>query len=124
MKKKVGVDGGEGLSHNPFAGLKVSGAGAQPTPAEKQPTAKAVKESAFAAKVVVRRENKGRGGKAVTRVSGIQPDARPAMLKRMKKALGCGGSIEGEDLVLGGAIVDRAAQWLSEAGATNISTSR
>ena len=45
------------------------------------------------AKVVVRRERKGRKGKTVTRVSGFGTDAA-GWARRMKQELGCGGSVD------------------------------
>lgn len=71
-----------------------------------------------AKKVVVRRERAGRGGKTVTVVEqlGLDAPALTAMAKRMKKALGCGATVEGEALVLLGDLEERAAAWLEKEG--------
>ncbi|MFK7990593.1 MAG: translation initiation factor [Sandaracinaceae bacterium] len=103
------------LSHNPFASLG--------TPAESAPTAAAPAEPdldtratpGFDAKVVVRREKKGRGGKTVTRVTGVRTPK--AVMQAMKRSLGCGATLEGEDIVLLGEVGDRAAAWLEQEGA-------
>jgi translation initiation factor 1 len=66
-------------------------------------------------KVVVRRERSGRGGKTVTVIEGVG-QGREDVAKRMKKALGVGARVEGEDVVLQGALEDRAAKWLEDNG--------
>lgn len=67
--------------------------------------AKPVREPAMGpARAVVRMERKGRGGKEVTAVEqlGIKPDELERWLKELKNALGCGGVVEGDALVLQG----------------------
>ena len=55
-------------------------------------------------RAVVRLERSGRGGKEVTVVEhlGIAASARDEWLKALKAALGCGGTVEDERLVLQG----------------------
>jgi translation initiation factor 1 len=77
-----------------------------------------------AAKIVVRREKKGRGGKTVTRVSGLTADERAPLAKQMKRVLGCGATVEGDDVVLLGSLVDRAADWLEARGARRVVRAR
>ena len=72
------------------------------------------------AKVVVRRERKGRKGKTVTRVTGFAADQAPAWARRMKSELGCGGSVESDDVVLAGDLGDRAVAWLERAGVRRV----
>ncbi len=74
----------------------------------------------FADKIVVRRETKGRAGKTVTRVSGIPAKDLQSLAKEMKKAMGCGATVEDADLLLLGSLVDRAADWLLKAGAAKV----
>lgn len=76
----------------------------------------------FGPKVVVRRERKGRGGKTVTFVEGVllQGEALESFARDMKRALGCGATIEGGAVVLLGDIADRAAEWLSANGAPRV----
>lgn len=38
----------------------------------------------------------------------------------MKSALGCGATLEGDDLVLLGSLVDQASRWLEREGARNV----
>ena len=56
------------------------------------------------ARAVVRMERKGRGGKEVTVVDqlGLLHRDLEVWLKALKNALGCGGLVEGETLVLQG----------------------
>jgi translation initiation factor 1 len=56
------------------------------------------------ARAVVRIERSGRGGKEVTVVEhlSLSPKDREAWLKALKAALGCGGVVENESLVLQG----------------------
>ncbi|MBM4279287.1 MAG: translation initiation factor [Deltaproteobacteria bacterium] len=74
----------------------------------------------FLDKVVVRHERKGHGGKTVTVVSGIAPAARDALCGALKKALGCGARVEGDDVVLQGELVDRAIAFLQARGAKKL----
>ena len=70
-------------------------------------------------KLVVRRERKGRKGKTVTRISGFGADAA-AWARRMKRELGCGGSVEDEEVILAGDLGDRAVRWLESTGASHV----
>ncbi|MCA9610150.1 MAG: translation initiation factor [Myxococcales bacterium] len=121
---KIDTAKGSGLGHSPFAAL--AGLAAPPAPVEEAPADEAPAPGAgprFPHKVVVRREKKGRGGKTVTRIQGIPEAEREALAARLKKALGCGAAVEGEDLVLLGSLVDRAADWLEAEGAKRVSRS-
>jgi translation initiation factor 1 len=112
------------LTHNPFTAL----AGIpSPSPTSISPAAPSAKPAPpakpapkFDRKLVIRRELKGRGGKTITRISGLPPNQRDALLSRLKKKLGCGAVVEGEDVLLLGDLLDRAADWLAEQGAPRI----
>jgi translation initiation factor 1 len=73
-------------------------------------------------KVVVRRERKGHGGKTVTRVEGLAPlgAAVDDLAKRLKKALGCGATVEDGAVLVQGDQVDRVAEWLQREGARRV----
>ena len=84
--------------HNPFAALApVRG----PAPAVAKPRAAAGKSYPRA---VVRMQRAGRGGKEVTVVEQVPltPAEREQWLKALKAGLGCGGTVEGDTLVLQG----------------------
>ena len=102
-----------GLTHNPFAALRGGAPAPEPTK-EDAPQPRAAESLEVGGRPVVRRERRGRGGKTVTRVEGLGL-ALPQLdelSKELKRALGCGASVEGEDLLLQGALVERAADWL------------
>ncbi len=106
--------------HAPFEGLRerlgIPGAPAGPAP-----------EAASAARpgparAVVRFERKGRGGKAVTVVEklGLAPRALEAWLGDLKRALGCGGQVEGDALVLQGDLRERVRPLLEARGVRKV----
>lgn len=74
-------------------------------------------------RAVVRYERKGRGGKEATVVEqlALSPRERAEWLLAMKQALGCGGTLEGEALVLQGDQRTRVRTWLGARGVSRIS---
>jgi translation initiation factor 1 len=75
------------------------------------------------ARAVVRMERKGRGGKEVTAVEQLGLPARELVhwLKDLKAALGCGGAVEGDALVLQGDHRKRLPELLAARGVRKIS---
>ena len=73
-------------------------------------------------RAVVRIERKGRGGKEATLVEKLElpPAALQAWLDEAKRALGCGGALEGGALVLQGDQRDRVARWLEGRGVRKV----
>jgi len=110
--------------HNPFGalasltGIQPEPAGGLPSPAAPNPTGPAAPSTRAnspksapkspsgpgPARAVVRLERSGRGGKEVTVVEhlGLTPAQREVWLKELKSGLGCGGTVEGDALVLQG----------------------
>ncbi len=76
----------------------------------------------FAGKIVLSISRKGRGGRTVTIVSGIRGGEAilDELCRELKKALGCGASVEGETIVVSGDIIDRTRSWLEEKGAKRL----
>ncbi len=104
-------------------GLTVSEPVTQPAPAPAAPTASSTTvDLTRARKVVLRRERKGRGGKTATVVSGLGLRARDleTVARTMKRALGCGAHVEGDDVVLHGDLAERAQAWLAGQGVAKI----
>jgi len=104
--------------HNPFGALRdklgdlPDGPAPRPAPPPKGP-----------ARAVVRMERKGRGGKEVTVLALAGPDKiglPPAELGRwcreLKQALGCGGAVDGELIVLQGDLRPRIGAVLDARG--------
>jgi uncharacterized repeat protein (TIGR03833 family) len=110
------------LTYSPFAALadvvraSANAVAEQPAPTVVDPPSALVGEG----EVRLRRETKGRGGKTVVRVTGLPAHQLTALVPQMKKALGCGATIEGPDLVLLGSVEERAAEWLRQAGAERV----
>jgi translation initiation factor 1 len=74
------------------------------------------------ARAVVRMERKGRRGKEVTVVEqlGLPAAQLDAWLKALKAALGCGGTLEGQALVLQGDHRPRVKELLEERGVRRV----
>ncbi len=74
------------------------------------------------ARAVVRMERAGRGGKTVTVVEklALPPRELTAWLGDLKRALGCGGVIEGGALVLQGDTRERVGAWLEQRGVKKV----
>ncbi|MCA8978491.1 MAG: translation initiation factor [Planctomycetes bacterium] len=70
------------------------------------------------ARLVVRRERKGHGGKTATRVQGFALDEseRSALVKEAKRALGCGARWESDELLFQGDLLERVAKWFEARG--------
>jgi translation initiation factor 1 len=113
----------EPAANTPLAGLMQSKGF---TASEEKPEAPAAKPGAIdlskIGKIAIHRERKGRGGKTVTIISGIQrpPDQLERIAKEMRKSLGCGSTIEEGSIVLLGDIAPRAYAWLQAHGAKQI----
>jgi translation initiation factor 1 (eIF-1/SUI1) len=73
-------------------------------------------------KLTVSRERKGHGGKAATVVSGLGLPARDleGVARALRRALGCGASIDGDRLVIQGEQVPRVQAWLGAQGARRV----
>jgi translation initiation factor 1 (eIF-1/SUI1) len=128
---------GRALKHNPFGALSGSRAqrdAAASTPRSALPDAasspvvadRAVETKKSRGRVVLRRETKRRGGKAVVVVAGLRAHARlaeseiAALAQDLKQQLGCGGTIErvssDTEIVLQGDQPARVAELLRARG--------
>jgi translation initiation factor 1 (eIF-1/SUI1) len=96
---------------------------AAPVPAAPAATQPAdVPDLARCGKLVVRRERKGHGGKTATVVAGLGLPARELerLARALRRALGCGASVERDLLVLQGDQAPRVQAWLAARGARRI----
>ena len=95
-----------------------------PEPAAPAPASADAEKIDFggATKVVLRREKKGRGGKTATVVEGIKrpPSALERIARDLRKALGCGASVEGDTIVVQGDMAARIEPWLIARGAKKV----
>jgi len=99
-----------------------SGAGASSSGADANSASKAKPAKTYPGRVTVRREKKGRGGKAVTIAEGPGLSGHPleTYAKELARALGVGGRVEENALVMQGEQVERVAAWLEARGFTNV----
>ena len=109
-----------------LAGVKVP-AKDSPPPAKREPAAPAVADRGRRvgktyARAVVRMERSGRGGKEVTVIEQLDLTAaeREEWLKALKASLGCGGVIEGDNLVLQGDHRKRLPKVLTQRGVKKV----
>jgi translation initiation factor 1 len=73
-------------------------------------------------KIVLRTESKGRGGKLVTVVRGLNQETKvlKSLAGQLRRELGCGGGVEADRLVLHGDQMLRMQGWLKKKGLKNI----
>jgi translation initiation factor 1 len=123
MKKKPPpTDTPAGPFNSAFGKLKdlLPAGYAPPVPA---PAAAAPRAPASApARAVVRMERKGRGGKEATVVDklGLSPATLAAWADELKRALGCGGGVEGDAIAVQGDQRERVARWLEAKGVRKV----
>jgi translation initiation factor 1 len=107
------------VKKNPFEGLeKLRASLPAGTPPPQKPEAKP-RGPAWA---VVRMERKGRGGKEATVIEklGLPAAEMERWCRELKQALGCGGSVEGDTIVLQGDLRPRLPAVLETRGVTKI----
>lgn len=125
MAKPRYVPPADALSSNPFAGLASlrdelpegePSTTDEPTPALTSPKPRGP------ARAVVRYQRKGRGGKETTIVEqlGLSPELMESWCREFKRALGCGGGVEGELLVLAGDQRPRLRELLEAKGVRRV----
>jgi translation initiation factor 1 len=109
--------------HTPLAGLAAR-MGDVPRVASPAPPAAAPKPPGRPppARAVVRMERAGRGGRTVTVVEKLElrPVELEAWLSELKRALGCGGVVEGTALVLQGDTRERVGDWMEKRGVKKV----
>jgi translation initiation factor 1 len=105
--------------HNPFGGL-ADRLGMKPEPSP--PTSGGAVPTRGPARAVVRLERRGRGGKEATIVEKLDlpPAALAGWLRELKRALGCGGAVEGDALALQGDLRGRVRAFLEERGVRRV----
>jgi translation initiation factor 1 len=108
--------------NNPFAALASQRESLPQAPAAPVAAPVAKPEPKGPARAVVRMERKGRGGKEVTVVEHLELPApqREVWLKALKNALGCGGAVEDDTLVLQGDQRERLPALLEARGVRKV----
>lgn len=125
MSKKKEQKGGKDeppLTASPFAGLAGLRDALPPGSPPPEPKRAPVREPSGPARAVVRMERKGRGGKEVTCIEKLglpEPDLE-RWCSELKKALGCGGSVDGDVIVLNGDLRQRLEPLLVARGVRKV----
>ena len=105
-------------------GVTVSPSAPTAPPAPPQNAPRIASEFAFdrVGKLVLRREKKGRGGKTVTVIAGLgwRPRQLEDLARALRKAFGCGSSVEGDTVLLQGDMTERTQRWLTDRGARQV----
>lgn len=83
-------------------------------------SAKSATATTLGARLVVRRQKKGQGGKTVTCVEGLSSSDAAALLPRLKRELGCSARLREGVLIAGTREHARVARWLEDAGAKHV----
>jgi translation initiation factor 1 len=116
--KRIPTDGGQSLSHNPFAAL--SSAGLPPAPenpaADSAPPSKPSRKNR--GRVDIIRQTAGRGGKTVTVVKGFVGIGLPEkkqLARAMQKVCGTGGTVKDGQIEIQGDKREEVARILTEA---------
>ena len=127
----------QGLTHNPFSALKgksgespitpaASTLGRKPAMKPPMPAAKipqvASGPPSTHARVIVRRERRGRGGKAVTLAEGsaLAGCDLEELAREIARGLGTGARVEGGALLVQGDQPDRVVAWLAAHGFASV----
>jgi translation initiation factor 1 len=121
MSKDRKLDAAKGSPFAGLAGLRDQlPPGAPPTAAPPRPAPPP--EPRGPARAVVRYERAGRRGKEATVIEklALRPAELEAWCKALKQALGCGGAVDGDSIVLQGDQRTRAAPLLEVRGVRKI----
>lgn len=113
---------------SPFAKLAAQRADLPPGPTASTPTSHASQSPAEPkgpARAVVRYERKGHGGKEATRIEQLDLSRTQleAWMKELKRALGCGGAVDGATLLVQGDQRERVRAWLEKRGVRRVTVS-
>jgi translation initiation factor 1 len=114
---KVPTEGGEALGYNPFAALDASGLKSAAVTPSKAPLSP--KPERNRGRVDIIREKGGRGGKTVTVVDGFTGIGLPEkeqLMRKVRAACGCGGTVKDGRIEIQGDQRDTIARILTEAG--------
>lgn len=114
-----------GLTHRPFAALRARAPerAAEPEPADAVPAESGVSRArSVPTSIRLAVERKGRAGKTITRVTGLGA-GREEWMHAIRRAVGAGASLDGEDVVVQGDQLARLARWLAAEGVEHIAKS-
>jgi translation initiation factor 1 len=107
---------------SPFAALEALRGQVPAGKAPAEPAPSKAAERKGPARAVVRLEKKQRRGKEVTVVEklGLSPDDLATWCRELKSALGCGGAVEGDAIMLQGDLRKRLPDVLAARGVAKV----
>ena len=110
------------MKKDPFAALEALRGSLPPGEIRSEPGAAAPARKP-PVRAVVRMERKGRGGKEVTVVEklGLADKELQTLCRELKQALGCGGGVDGDAIVLQGDLRERVPGVLTAKGVAKVS---
>lgn len=118
MSKKVPLSPAQQPLQSPFAALAMSDLPEGPAEPITPPQEKTAARKAH--RLVLRREKSNRGGKTVVVVSQLPTHLSPPELENLckaaRKALGCGGSLQGREIEIQGDQPDRVRIYFEKLG--------
>ncbi|MGI6251937.1 MAG: translation initiation factor [Aminivibrio sp.] len=120
-KERISTDGDNsplGITLGALLGREVAPSPTPPAPPPSSSGKKKKDGGKLPPRAILSRETRGRGGKTVTAISfrdGRLPDLE-GLAKEIRTALGCGGTVEEDRIILQGNQVDRASDWLTGRG--------
>ncbi len=124
MRKKGDYIEAGGALNSPFAALAGRAVATAPNAAstEARVAASDVAPTEAPRRAVIRVERKGRGGREATVVThlGLSAAALTRWCAELRRELGCGGSVEGDTLVLQGDLRDRLEAALVRRGVARV----
>lgn len=117
MAKKIPVSAPQSPLQNPFASLVSDGLPDGPAVPLPPPAAPLARKRP---RIVLRREKARRGGKTVVVVSQLPTHLSPPeienLMRSARKALGCGGAVDGREIELQGDQVPRVRAYFEGEG--------
>ena len=119
MADRIQTGGGQGLGHNPFGALDASGLRPGPAPGSVPASSRKDPDTRNRGRVDITREKGGRGGKTVTIAAGVVGIGLPEkekLVKQMRAACGCGGTVKDGQIQIQGDQREAVARILEGAG--------
>lgn len=116
-KKKIPISAQQQPLQNPFVGLSADGL---PDGVEQVPLQRGRTTPKKRPRIVLRREKSRRGGKTVVVVGELPTHLSPPeienLLRAARKALGCGGTVNGREIELQGDQPARVREYFERGG--------
>ena len=107
-------------SKSPFAALAGLRDALPKGPRQQEGLTRAESAAQFEDKVTVARSNKGVGGKIMTTIAGVRPEAREPLAQQLRRTFGCTTSVEGELIAVHADEMPRVRAFLETRGVRKV----